>query len=422
MNTKQLQTWLRKYGYYKGEIDGIFGSQTRKALNDAQGYLKKINLYAGEIDGKYGDLTKSAIDAWEKGYRYYNKYGVKFNIHSQDSVARAVDWLRKKGIKQVRFNDRTINLGDRSAYDLFAQGAKDAIAGKSSAVTGNVNSSLFEKVRTAVGNAANKVSSTVGSAIDGIRATGSHVRATDGGDSSYDVGDLDNLVMRYAYDKYHGTKVNDKDWGISYSGNPHGAGLTLFIDDSRYNPEQAEQIARGAGLASYMYGNKRYDMNLFRGGKYKDRKAFDKAIDTLVDSRSYDEAQRLYNEELKRQYDTYGIDFNMLRNKSQGQWNNLFGVVPYGYSGESIGTILSGEQAVQAGDSSRTKNRGIGAENVTYRWTGKDGDKGRFQYGNFDEWYKARMLATPEYGHNGGISATRPSRPLTPWESRSRKA
>lgn len=87
MNIYQIQTILKNTGFYKGEIDGDIGPQTRAAVNaaidfykiGAQGWndnrkmvavvqriLQIGNLYKGVIDGISGPQTLAALTAWEK--------------------------------------------------------------------------------------------------------------------------------------------------------------------------------------------------------------------------------------------------------------------------------------------------------------------------------------------------------------------
>ena len=52
---RQIQTKLKNWGYYKGNIDGIYGSQTLKAVKDFQA---KNGL---TVDGIVGDKTLAAL-------------------------------------------------------------------------------------------------------------------------------------------------------------------------------------------------------------------------------------------------------------------------------------------------------------------------------------------------------------------------
>lgn len=55
--TKNFQCWLKDLGYYKGLVDGDFGTLTVEAL---QNFLKDKGLYKGLIDGKREGMTVKA--------------------------------------------------------------------------------------------------------------------------------------------------------------------------------------------------------------------------------------------------------------------------------------------------------------------------------------------------------------------------
>lgn len=52
---REIQTRLKNWGYYSGAVDGIFGSQTEKAVK----YFQRKNGL--EADGKVGTLTLAAL-------------------------------------------------------------------------------------------------------------------------------------------------------------------------------------------------------------------------------------------------------------------------------------------------------------------------------------------------------------------------
>ena len=58
MKTKDVQKWLKKYGYYKGDIDGISGVLTINAIIEFQSdYFVRKN----DIDGIYGINTDNLL-------------------------------------------------------------------------------------------------------------------------------------------------------------------------------------------------------------------------------------------------------------------------------------------------------------------------------------------------------------------------
>lgn len=398
MDTRALQTWLKNHGYYKGKIDGINGPQTKAALRAAQTRLAQSGLYKKQIDGKYGGGTEAAIRAWDRGNKFFNIGGKRtyYNVFDRASVENVVRALRNRGYNSATFNGRKIALGDRDVVDQVMALGNDVARGIRSSTIHNLQS---DRQR--------------GSSVGAVAT--SHSSGRNGGGSSFSTKDLDNLVLRYVYDVYHGTPVDKNQWGIEYDYTPHSwraatTSITLKIDPKKWNASQAQQIARGAGMSDYIYGGKKYYVNLFQGtgSKYRDLNDFNNKIAALQKSKGAKVAQQAYNAELQRQYNTYGIDFNMLKNKTRYQWNNLMGVVPYGYNSESIGAIARGKQAEQRGSQSQATASGLGASNVGYRYTGSGyGTHGRFAYNNFDQWYAGRMLANSRYGRNGGISATR---------------
>lgn len=63
---KQIQTKLKNWGYYKGNIDGIYGSKTVKAVKDFQ------NKNGLEVDGIVGDKTLAALGINSSGNSFNN--------------------------------------------------------------------------------------------------------------------------------------------------------------------------------------------------------------------------------------------------------------------------------------------------------------------------------------------------------------
>ncbi len=57
----EIQTRLKKWGYYDGAIDGVYGSQTEKAV---RWFQKKNGL---QVDGQVGNLTLAALGMQPSG-------------------------------------------------------------------------------------------------------------------------------------------------------------------------------------------------------------------------------------------------------------------------------------------------------------------------------------------------------------------
>lgn len=409
MDNKQLQTWLKSHGFYQGNIDGVIGRQTREALKKAQQYLADRGLYKTAVDGVFGKGTEGAMTAFNKGKRYFNKYGVSFNTYDQASAEKAFQQLKSKGVKKINMNGLTFDLNGTHARHNFLSIARDMANGRQS---------------TFVGSQSDKNNSGSSSKAGFLRTAASRSssqKASNGGTGAYNAGDLDHLVMRYAYDRFHDVNIDPAVWGMSLT-NDTFSGQTLNITN-KYTPEQAERIARGAGFANYRYNGKTMQTNLFTGGQYKNRADFDSRIAAIRNSQGLQAAQKAYNDELSRQYSAYGIDFNMLNNKSGKQWTNLFGVVPYGYNASSISALAWGQQALHEDNASAG---GTTTAKTQYRYDANTGH-GRFKYNNFDEWYQGRILANPKYlnmnedGISGLRAATSTYMSGIPVDARSRK-
>ena len=57
----EIQTRLKNWGYYNGDVDGVYGSQTEKAV---RWFQQKNGL---QVDGQVGDLTLAALGMTPKG-------------------------------------------------------------------------------------------------------------------------------------------------------------------------------------------------------------------------------------------------------------------------------------------------------------------------------------------------------------------
>lgn len=137
MDNKQLQTWLKQHGFYQGNIDGIVDRQTKEALRKAQQYLADRGLYKVAVDGVFGKGTESAMTAYNKGKRYFNRYGVSFNIYDQASVENAFNQLKGKGVKKINMNGLTFDLNGKHGRHNFLTISRDMAAGKQSTFVGS---------------------------------------------------------------------------------------------------------------------------------------------------------------------------------------------------------------------------------------------------------------------------------------------
>ena len=58
---REIQTRLKAWGYYSGQVDGVYGSQTEKAVR----YFQKKNGLS--VDGQVGNLTLAALGSQPAG-------------------------------------------------------------------------------------------------------------------------------------------------------------------------------------------------------------------------------------------------------------------------------------------------------------------------------------------------------------------
>ncbi len=59
-DVKKLQQWLTDYGYYAGDVDGVFGADTETAV---KAFQEEAGLI---VDGVVGKDTKKAMENWDK--------------------------------------------------------------------------------------------------------------------------------------------------------------------------------------------------------------------------------------------------------------------------------------------------------------------------------------------------------------------
>ena len=70
----EIQSRLKNWGYYAGAVDGVYGSQTEKAVR----YFQKKNGL--QVDGKVGDLTLAALGMTPKGNSSSGQGGGDLNL------------------------------------------------------------------------------------------------------------------------------------------------------------------------------------------------------------------------------------------------------------------------------------------------------------------------------------------------------
>ena len=82
---KLLQTFLKKYGYYKASVDGWYGNETKKAVLAFQNKFKK----------KYGLKPNGKMDA--KTFRVMNTIEVRQN----STILSATTQCAKSAVKKT---------------------------------------------------------------------------------------------------------------------------------------------------------------------------------------------------------------------------------------------------------------------------------------------------------------------------------
>jgi len=69
-NLIEAQMFLQEVGFYKGPIDGIWGTRARTAATqyrmEAQHLLQQRGLYCGDIDGEMGNQSVIAVQEFQK--------------------------------------------------------------------------------------------------------------------------------------------------------------------------------------------------------------------------------------------------------------------------------------------------------------------------------------------------------------------
>lgn len=124
---RQIQTKLKNWGYYKGSVDGIFGSQTLAAVKSFQ---RKNGL---TVDGIVGEKTLAALGINSSG----NSTG-STNTNSNDinllarlihGEARGESYIGKVAVGAVILNRMRSSLFPNTmAGVIYQKGAFDAVS------------------------------------------------------------------------------------------------------------------------------------------------------------------------------------------------------------------------------------------------------------------------------------------------------
>ncbi|BDZ70409.1 hypothetical protein GCM10025861_09260 [Methanobacterium petrolearium] len=79
---KELQQWLTDYGYYSGDVDGVFGEDTETAVENFQEEAGLI------VDGVVGNDTKKAMKNWDEYVAQVQAAASESDYTSDDSYSR----------------------------------------------------------------------------------------------------------------------------------------------------------------------------------------------------------------------------------------------------------------------------------------------------------------------------------------------
>ncbi len=365
MNEQEIKQWqalLKEKGYYKGAIDGIFGGGSKRGL---QQFLKDEGYYQGNIDGIFGEKSNAALASYNEDHQHWYSGIVNGISEGWNSLwepkDESVEVPKGPNLKEVYEEE------PKSLWDSF----KDWVSGDSEPEE-----------------------------IPAVRRDGDTYYFND--TTPFDRSNLRNATLRYAFDNYYNDDNRKDQYGFYRSYRQ-----LLWINDD-YTPEEAQAIAAGAGEKQFMYDGKVHKTNLFIGSPYKDEEDFKNTLNQWVKDGTItpEAAQYMISKEYDRQLNTYGIVNDMLYNKGDSQYNEYFGVVPYGYNPEGMWSIVKGKPAVKTFDIAEDQlNSNMFVLNPTYR--DEEGQEGRFKYDNFDQWYKGRVLADKKYTSGNGLSNTR---------------
>lgn len=124
----QIQTKLKNWGYYKGNVDGIYGTQTLEAVK----YFQQKNGLT--VDGIAGNNTLNALGI--KNNSWGNSSSGSTNTSNLDLLARVINgeargesYTGKVAVGAVVMNRVKSSLFPNSIYGvIYQQGAFDAVS------------------------------------------------------------------------------------------------------------------------------------------------------------------------------------------------------------------------------------------------------------------------------------------------------
>ncbi len=121
----QIQTKLKRWGYYTGSIDGIYGTQTQKAVR----YFQSKNGLT--VDGIAGKNTLAAMGIYSSSNSNSNSsYSTNLNLLARlvHGEARGEPYIGKVAVAAVVLNRvKSSSFPNTVAGVIYQKGAFDAV-------------------------------------------------------------------------------------------------------------------------------------------------------------------------------------------------------------------------------------------------------------------------------------------------------
>lgn len=123
---RQIQTKLKRWGYYTGSIDGIYGTQTQKAVR----YFQSKNGLT--VDGIAGKNTLAAMGIYSSSNSNSNSsYSTNLNLLARlvHGEARGEPYIGKVAVAAVVLNRvKSSSFPNTVAGVIYQKGAFDAVS------------------------------------------------------------------------------------------------------------------------------------------------------------------------------------------------------------------------------------------------------------------------------------------------------